>query len=165
MPPCPKCGQTTADNDGWNYCATCGIRFRFEEGGGFTYAGNAEKPLNLARDWPYFGDTVKWSGVRPKDSTEHITIDLDLPQLEGTRRQSLLIDMYIRWRESKNPDFDRSVNSDHHEYQYPDICLKSSSNSCNQQPSQLPHAIPNCRQVSTPDFRSHRLGTKRNYRN
>ena len=94
MPPCQKCGQTTTDDDGRYNCAKCEIRFRFDEGGGFSYAGNAERPTNLAKDWP------KWAGVRRGERPmESLVVDLDLPQFAGTRRQNLLVDMYMRWRE------------------------------------------------------------------
>ena len=53
------------DDNGWNCCATCGIRFRFEEAGGFTFAENAQIPTDLRKDWPYFWETAKWGGKRP----------------------------------------------------------------------------------------------------
>jgi hypothetical protein len=37
-------------------------------------------------------------------------IDSTLPQFEGTRRQNLLVDMYMRWRERLEPDFDYRAN-------------------------------------------------------
>jgi len=86
MPPCPQCGQTTTDEYDWHYCAKCELRFRFEEGGGFIFLGNAETATDIKKDWPYFWDTAKWRGIRPEDSiTTHI-IRMDLPQFAGTRR-------------------------------------------------------------------------------
>jgi hypothetical protein len=111
MPPCPKCGLPTTVDDGFYRCSRCALGFRFTEGGGFECSHSGDKPTNLIKDWPYFWATAKWSGVRPEDHpTEAMTIDLDLPQIDGTRRQNLLVDMYMRWRDAVEPNFDYRAN-------------------------------------------------------